>query len=156
MDCPKTTEGRFRKVEILSSIPSGRICGVWIPFLSNFLHEVFPMSNASDSPETQGQPQDVQPRQVTVDDSRVIAMYSNFCRVMGTPEEMIIDFGLNPQPYGPPPESIRVDQRIIVNFYTAKRLFAALQMTLQRYEGAFGVIETNVQNRVVQRAAGAV
>ena len=36
--------------------------------------------------------------QLQVDDSKAIATYANFCRVTGTPEELIVDFGLNPQP----------------------------------------------------------
>jgi len=102
--------------------------------------------------EKQPEPQAQQQRAVKVDDSGVITDYSNFCRVTGTPEELIIDFGLNPQPLGPPPESIAVSQRIIVNFFTAKRMLAALQMTLQRHEAAFGVIETDVQRRVLPQA----
>ena len=45
-------------------------------------------------------------------------------------EELIVDFGLNPQPIGVPKDPIEVKQRIIVNFYTAKRLLAALQMSV--------------------------
>ena len=66
----------------------------------------------------------------------------------GTPEELIIDFGLNSQPIGVPTEPIEVTQRIVVNYFTAKRLTAALQMSLQRHEAAFGVLETDVQKRV--------
>ena len=73
--------------------------------------------------------------QVTLDDSKALAAYANFCRVTGTPEELIIDCGLNPQPFGMPTEPIAISQRLIVNFYTAKRLLAALQMTLQRTRG---------------------
>jgi len=91
----------------------------------------------------------VQAPQVKVDDSKLIAMYANFCRVTGTPEELIIDFGLNPQPFGVPTEPVVVSQRIVTNFYTAKRLLAALQLTIQRHEAAFGVLETDVQKRVV-------
>ena len=87
--------------------------------------------------------------QVKVDDSRLQAAYANFCRVTGTPEELIIDFGLNAQPFGPPTEPVVVNQRIVVNFFTAKRLLHALQLTLQRHEAAFGVLETDVQKRVV-------
>lgn len=90
-----------------------------------------------------------QPRpQIQIDDSKVIATYSNFCRVTGTPEELIIDFGLNPQPFGVPTEPIPVSQRIVTNFYTAKRMLHALQMTVQRHEATFGVLETDVQWRV--------
>ncbi|MBQ4194634.1 MAG: DUF3467 domain-containing protein, partial [Thermoguttaceae bacterium] len=40
--------------------------------------------------------------QLRIDDSNVVATYANFCRVTGTPEELIVDFGLNPQPMGVP------------------------------------------------------
>lgn len=109
----------------------------------------------AENPETQaspeaGRPQPAaQPQQVKVDDSKLIAMYANFCRVTGTPEELIIDFGLNPQPFGVPTEPVSVNQRIVTNFFTAKRLLHALQITLQRHEAAFGVLETDVQKRVV-------
>jgi hypothetical protein len=86
--------------------------------------------------------------QVEIDDSKVLATYANFCRVTGTPEEMIIDFGLNPQPFGLPTHPIPVNQRIITNFYTAKRMLHALQLTIQRHEATFGVLETDVQKRV--------
>lgn len=90
-----------------------------------------------------------QPRpQIQIDDSKVIANYANFCRVTGTPEELIIDFGLNPQPFGVPTEPIPVTQRIVTNFYTAKRMLHALQLTIQRHEATFGVLETDVQRRV--------
>jgi len=85
---------------------------------------------------------------VQVDDSGALCCYSNFCRVTGSPEELIIDFGLNPQPTGIPQNPIKVDQRIVVNFYTAKRLLAALSMSVQRHEQVFGVLETDVSKRV--------
>lgn len=104
----------------------------------------------SEAPAAATQPQQAQqPAQVKVDDSKLVAMYANFCRVTGTPEELIIDFGLNPQPFGVPVEPVVVSQRIVTNFYTAKRLLHALQLTLQRHEQAFGVLETDVQKRVV-------
>jgi len=86
--------------------------------------------------------------QVRIDDSKVNASYANFCRVTGTPEELIVDFGVNPQPMGVPTEPIPVTQRIITNYYTAKRMLHALQMSIQRHEATFGVLETDVQKRV--------
>lgn len=95
-------------------------------------------------------------QEVSFDDSKTIACYANFCRVTGTPEELIVDFGLNNQPMGVPTESIPITQRIIVNFFTAKRLLGALSMSIQRHEQAFGVLETDVQKRVQPSArAGA-
>lgn len=95
------------------------------------------------------QPQQQQRVQVQIDDSQAAAVYSNFCRVTGTPEELIIDFGLNPQPFGVPTSPIPVRQRIITNFYTAKRMLHALQMSIQRHEATFGVLETDIQKRVM-------
>ena len=89
-----------------------------------------------------------QRQQVQVDDAKAISSYTNFCRVTGTPEELIVDFGLNIQPVGGTNQKISVTQRIILNYYTAKRLLAALQMSIQRHEAAFGVLETDIQKRV--------
>jgi hypothetical protein len=100
-------------------------------------------------PQADGSPAAQQPQQVQIqiDDSHITAVYANFCRVTGTPEELIIDFGLNPHPFGPPPGPIPVTQRVVTNFYTAKRMLQALIMTVQRHEAAFGVLETDVQKR---------
>jgi len=92
--------------------------------------------------------------QVEVKDTKVISAYANFCRVTGTPEELILDFGLNKNMNQNPQESIEISQRLIVNFYTAKRLLAALHMAVQRHEAAFGMLETDVQRRVVPAARG--
>ncbi len=106
-----------------------------------------PEPPATPAPEAAaGQPQ--QRVQIQIDDSKVLACYANFCRVTGTPEELILDFGLNPQPFGVPTEPIAVTQRIITNFFTAKRMLHALQLTIQRHEATFGVLETDVQKRV--------
>jgi hypothetical protein len=101
------------------------------------------------APEQAQAPAQQQQQQLQVDDSSVIATYANFCRVTGSPEELIIDFGLNPQPMmGIPKNPIPVAQRVIVNFYTAKRLLAALNMSIQRHEQVFGVLETDVNKRL--------
>jgi len=85
---------------------------------------------------------------VQVKDEHVAPYYANFCRVTGSPEELIVDFGLNPQPVGPPREPIEIKQRVVMNFFTAKRLLAALQMSVQRHEAVFGVLETDVNKRL--------
>jgi hypothetical protein len=41
-----------------------------------------------------------------------------------------------------------VNQRIILNFFTAKRLLGALQLSVARHEQVFGVLETDIQKRV--------
>jgi hypothetical protein len=103
---------------------------------------------AADKPADEQQ----QRPQIQLDDSGISARYANFCRVNGTPEELIIDFGLNAQPFGAPTETLKVNQRLVINYYTAKRLLAALSMSVQRHEAAFGVLETDVQKRVLPSA----
>lgn len=93
-------------------------------------------------------------QRVQVDDTRASTSYANFCRVTGTPEELIIDFGLNAQPFGMPTEPVVITQRLVTNYYTAKRLLHALHLSVQRHEQAFGVLETDVQKRVVGKPQG--
>ena len=95
-------------------------------------------------------PQPQQPQQTTeviVDDSGTLPSYSNFCRVTATPEEVILDFGLNPQPFATGRQDVKANQRLVMNFYTAKRLLTAMGMTIQRHEQTFGAIELDVRRR---------
>ena len=119
----------------------------------NEVEQPAPGQNApAESPAPASEPQAQQPVpqrvQVQIDDAKALASYANFCRVTGTPEELIVDFGLNPQPVGLPTQPIVITQRIITNFYTAKRMLHALQLTVQRHEATFGVLETDIQKRV--------
>lgn len=110
-------------------------------------------SESAPTPEAPGEGAAAQQRvQIKVDDARAQACYANFCRVTGTPEELIVDFGLNPQPIGVPTEPVIINQRIITNYYTAKRMLHALHLTVQRHEQMFGVLEVDVQKRVVPPA----
>lgn len=101
--------------------------------------------------EGQAAPQGQQPQgqttEVFVDDTNTVPSYSNFCRVTATPEEVILDFGLNPQPFAQGRQDVKANQRLVMNFYTAKRLLTALGMTIQRHEGTFGSIELDVRRR---------
>jgi hypothetical protein len=98
------------------------------------------------APQAAGQQQQTQAT-ITIEDDHLTACYANFCRVTSSPEELVLDLGLNPNPYGTG-HTIRVSQRIILNHYTAKRLMSALSVALQRHEQAFGVLETDVRKRV--------
>ena len=105
-------------------------------------------SDASSIPKLASPPP---PVQIQISDTEAVADYANFCRISGTPEELLIDFGLNPQPVGTPTEPIVVSQRIVTSWHTAKRLLSALQMSVERHENVFGVLETDVQQRIRHR-----
>lgn len=112
---------------------------------------------AAEETQAQGQAQQPAPEQVElkVNDEDVVCSYSNFCRVTGSPEELIIDFGLNPNGFRVPRNPINIKQRIVVNYFTAKRLLAALSMSVQNHERVFGVLETDVNKRVTPQVAAA-
>ncbi len=86
--------------------------------------------------------------EVVVDDSATSPTYANFCRVTATPEEVILDFGLNPQPFAAGRQDVKAAQRIVMNVFTAKRVLMALGMMVQRQEQTFGPIELDVNRRV--------
>jgi hypothetical protein len=104
------------------------------------------MSSEPRGSEEQGAQQQLQ-SEVVLNDKGANSAYANFARVTATPEEVIIDFALNPNPFMTGKQEVNVSQRLIMNFYTAKRLLSALAMTLQRHEGTFGVIELDVRRR---------
>ena len=90
----------------------------------------------------------------SLDATKALCEYSNFCRVIGTPEEVVLDLGLNENPTVVSEVPVVLTQRVVLNYYTAKRLLHALQVTLQRHEAAFGVIEVDIQRRLTPRARG--
>lgn len=90
-------------------------------------------------------------RAIQVDESKTQTCYANFCRVTGSPEELIIDFGMNSQPIGKNDQPVNINQKIVLNFYTAKRLLQALHVSVQRHENVFGRIETDIQKRMQPR-----
>jgi hypothetical protein len=87
------------------------------------------------------------PRLPKIDETKLFSAYANFCRVTGTPEELLVDFGLNAQPLEITGEPIVVNQRIVMNYYTAKRMLHALGASIARHEAVFGPLEIDVMKR---------
>lgn len=100
---------------------------------------------AEENKPAEGQPQQ---RQIRIDESKAVCSYANFCRVTGSPEELIVDFGLNSQGMNVSDKPIEINQRIVLNFYTAKRLLHALHLSVKNHEQVFGDLEIDVQKRV--------
>ena len=85
--------------------------------------------------------------QFPTDYSGLSTVYTNFCRVSVTPEELVLDFGLNTQITPTPSEPIKLSHRVVMNFYTAKRLMNALIGVVNQHENAYGVLELDFQRR---------
>jgi Protein of unknown function (DUF3467) len=92
-------------------------------------------------------PQAPQASEVVVDDTATLPTYANFCRVTATPEELLLDFGLNPEPFAAGRKDVRANQRVVMNFFTAKRLLSVIGQTIQMHEQTFGPIELDINRR---------
>lgn len=92
--------------------------------------------------------QDDAQQSLPIDMSEVQTTYTNFVRVTSTPEEMLLDFGLNVQNDKSKKTPIEVKQRVVMNYYSAKRMAMAVQIAIERHEKAFGPIETDVRKRM--------
>jgi hypothetical protein len=113
--------------------------------------EIPPMADDPKStPAPTGEAAAPQQVQIPVDADSMMSTYANFFRVTGTPEEIVLDFGLNTQQLtsAGTPEAVKLTQRLTMSFYTAKRLLNALQWAVSRYESNFGVLETDFQKRM--------
>jgi hypothetical protein len=96
---------------------------------------------------TQTAPAGTNVPQINTDNLKTI--YANICRIGQSPNELIIDFGLNPNFFGGTPvEPFRMECRILLSHDGAKRLALHLGNALQTYESTYGVIELDVTKRI--------
>ena len=58
--------------------------------------------------------------QFSVDTTTLSSAYANFCRVTGTPEELVLDCGLNTQMTPVLSEAVKLNHRLVMNYYTAR------------------------------------
>src|SRR5437868_7613518 len=98
-------------------------------------------------PEPQPQAQPQQPPQFPTGYSQLSTVYTNFCRVNVTPEELVLDFGLNTQMTPNPTEPVKLTHRVVMNFFTAKRLLNALAGVIGQHERTYGVLELDFKRR---------
>jgi len=87
-----------------------------------------------------------------IDEKNMRTDYANAFRTSETAEEVILDLGLNVvRPSGEKQEQpeiiFQANDRIIMNYYSAKRLAITLSQLVRRYEQQFGEIELDVAKR---------
>jgi hypothetical protein len=102
----------------------------------------------TDQPRSEPTTQQQQANQIPTDYSTLSTVYTNFCRVSVTPEELVLDFGLNPQVSPTPSEPVKLTHRVVMNFFTAKRLLLALNNVVVQHENAYGALELDFQKRI--------
>lgn len=101
--------------------------------------ETIPSPSAAD-------PSAAQQVRVRLDDRQLTSAYANAYRTNLTMEEVVIDFGLNltspSREEGAPPEvTLRFNDRIVMNYRTAKRLARTLGQVIAQHEQRFGEIQ---------------
>lgn len=88
---------------------------------------------------------------VRLDERAMKTSYANAFRTNGTPEEVMLDFGVNmvnPPAQGETPEIVfQINDRIVLNYYSAKRLAITLGQLVSRHEEQFGALELDVNKR---------
>jgi hypothetical protein len=81
--------------------------------------------------------------QLRIDESRMRTTYSNTIRTTTTPDEVVLDFGINmpmPTPDGRPTVLFDVGSRVVLNWRGAKRLAISLGQVIRQFEQANGEI----------------
>jgi hypothetical protein len=89
---------------------------------------------------------------LAVDERNMKTSYANAFRTNGTAEEVMLDFGLNivnpaGQQENQPQVMFQVNDRVIMNYYCAKRLAVTLSQLIRRHEEQFGELEMDVVKR---------
>lgn len=87
-------------------------------------------------------------RSASVDARDAVKSDANFVRIRDTTEEFIVDFGLNDEAPASPSRPIKIEARVVMSPYTAKRMLTALELAVGNHERTFGKIETDPLKRV--------
>ena len=104
----------------------------------------------ADETQAKDAPQAPQNMQVRVDERELSTSYANAFRANGTAEEVVLDFGLNMQSQAAGDEAgviFKVNDRIVMNYYSVKRLALTLGQIVRRHEDAYGELELDVEKR---------
>jgi hypothetical protein len=93
--------------------------------------------------------------QLQIDDASAPVTYSTTVRVWGSAEEFNLDFAGPLRPAGQGAARLKIDQRLVLNPWAAKRLAIALGQAVGRYEQTYGALELDERKRRVAAPAGA-
>ncbi len=86
-----------------------------------------------------------------IDEQDLHTGYANTIRTSTTPDEVVLDFGINLPVAGKQDELIfKVGQQVILNWRSAKRLGLSLANLIRQHEERFGEIELNPRPRKSQ------
>ena len=100
-------------------------------------------------PKEQKVPEPGKTVSVEIDATTMRTTYTNFFRITGNPDEVVLDLGFYSQVQTKNGnEPAKLTERLIMNFLTAKKLRDALKTVVARHEDAFGEIELDPSKSV--------
>ena len=90
---------------------------------------------------------------IAIDDRNMRSSYANAFRSNGSAEEVMLDFGVNivnpaAKQQNQPDIIFQINERVIMNYLSAKRLALTLGQIIRRYEEQFGELELDVAKRM--------
>ncbi len=100
--------------------------------------------------------QEKQQVRLNVNTTEMKTSYANVFQSNSSPEEVFISFGIN-QTVPSQEEGVAADMmlhfsnRIVMNYYTAKRLAFSLMQSVREHEERFGVAELDVSKRAINK-----
>lgn len=96
------------------------------------------MAEQKDNPQQQRQ------IRLQIDESKMTTTYANTIRTSTTPDELVLDFGINlpiPTQDNQPALGFNVGSRVVMNWPAAKRLAISLGQAVRSYEEQNGEIK---------------
>lgn len=82
---------------------------------------------------------------IRFDDSEVTNVYANVCNVSSSREEVVLVFGLNNAWERDASQvHVKLNSRVILSPFAAKRLALLLNSVVQQYEARFGVMDVGI------------
>lgn len=107
---------------------------------------------ANDTIEAVSSPEGEAPAQqqfnLQIDDRGADIEYASTARVWGSAEEINIDFSQGIKPTGQANQvRLKIDRRMVLNPWAAKRLAMTLGQTIARYEQTYGALELDENKR---------
>ncbi len=98
--------------------------------------------------ETIASPDGQARHQLRIDDAQASHGYASICRVAGTAEEITVDFAQGIRPGGQSNVAVlKIDHRVTMSPWAAKRLALALGQAIQRFEQVYGELEIDPRKR---------
>ena len=149
-ECDCVRKRRLRKINELIDNLADRVSMTmageagWVQLFLLFKEGRMSMKEADVKPAVPNKP--TTGPTVRFDDSEVTNAYANVCNVSSSREEVVLVFGLNDAWERDASEvRVKLNSRVILSPFAAKRLTRLLNSVVQQYEARFGAMDVEIR-----------